>query len=233
MKEKEPRSRVPCKLCGTGINSSMVHKREGTTLCNMCWKFYFKQRPSQDEISTMLEKAKANGVSRQRIDQIGNPDKYLCRMITNLAVVSGKLLRPTQCTECNRPCIPHAHHRDYDNPLDVEWLCSSCHRKVHAGPRSLVKCTVCGNDCGKSDNKRGNKKRGLCNKHYARFIKYGDPLRVRIRSTCKCGQTVTVRGRCRKCAYREDSTFRSGILASAKKYRDKKKQTQTAPTTGN
>ena len=44
------------------------------------------------------------------------------------AVKSGALVRPDNCEECgeNHSYI-HAHHADYDNKLDVGWLCPPCH----------------------------------------------------------------------------------------------------------
>jgi hypothetical protein len=54
------------------------------------------------------------------------------------ALKNGVLVRPDTCQKCGdkpqkasdgRSKI-HAHHHDYDKPLDVEWLCSKCHRSV-------------------------------------------------------------------------------------------------------
>lgn len=53
------------------------------------------------------------------------------------AIRDGKLIRQP-CEMCGldgtypkgRPKV-HAHHDNYDKPLDVRWLCVSCHRKVH------------------------------------------------------------------------------------------------------
>lgn len=44
------------------------------------------------------------------------------------------LRRPAQCSKCSKPCVPRAHHDDYDKPLEVRWLCCSCHRLAHRGP---------------------------------------------------------------------------------------------------
>lgn len=52
------------------------------------------------------------------------------------AIVSGLLIRPKTCNRCGiepPPCSDgrsriQAHHHDYSKPLDVEWICSKCHR---------------------------------------------------------------------------------------------------------
>jgi hypothetical protein len=31
-----------------------------------------------------------------------------------------------------KKCNPIAHHSDYSKPLDIEWLCNSCHERLHA-----------------------------------------------------------------------------------------------------
>lgn len=48
------------------------------------------------------------------------------------AVQSGKILRPAACAVCENHCKPQAHHFDYSRPLDVVWVCASCHRLVHS-----------------------------------------------------------------------------------------------------
>jgi hypothetical protein len=53
------------------------------------------------------------------------------------AIKSGLLMRPDICSKCgDKPALAsdgrsriHAHHHDYNRPLDVEWLCAKCHRK--------------------------------------------------------------------------------------------------------
>ncbi|NIO76290.1 MAG: hypothetical protein GTN69_10510 [Armatimonadetes bacterium] len=57
------------------------------------------------------------------------------------AIQSGDLVRPGLCSECNAECKPVAHHDSYDKPLNVRWLCRSCHGKHHAehGP---AECTA-------------------------------------------------------------------------------------------
>lgn len=48
------------------------------------------------------------------------------------AVKNGELIRPESCSTCNKKCKPDAHHHDYSKPLDVVWLCRSCHLRVHS-----------------------------------------------------------------------------------------------------
>lgn len=42
-----------------------------------------------------------------------------------------KIERPSVCSECKYNGLIHAHHEDYNKPLQVEWLCHRCHFKKH------------------------------------------------------------------------------------------------------
>ncbi|MBW1931454.1 MAG: hypothetical protein JRI56_00205 [Deltaproteobacteria bacterium] len=60
-----------------------------------------------------------------------NPEKYKARSMVNWAVQSGKLERPVFCEKCGLPAKTEGHHEDYSKPLEVDWLCRSCHIEVH------------------------------------------------------------------------------------------------------
>jgi len=46
----------------------------------------------------------------------------------------GIIVRPDVCSQCGAKGERiEGHHTDYSKPLDVIWLCFSCHRKVHEG----------------------------------------------------------------------------------------------------
>lgn len=55
---------------------------------------------------------------------------------------------PEICTRCGKPGRMVAHHSDYSKPLEVEWICHSCHAFEHIealkGPRGPQK-----NPCGR------------------------------------------------------------------------------------
>lgn len=60
--------------------------------------------------------------------------------MTQRAISRGVLTRPDRCEECGHEPTPlrngktvgvHAHHTDYNQPLQVLWLCRACHRDWH------------------------------------------------------------------------------------------------------
>ena len=49
------------------------------------------------------------------------------------AIRRGEIQRPKRCELCSKADRLHGHHEDYDKPLDVIWLCPSCHNRLHNG----------------------------------------------------------------------------------------------------
>ena len=70
-----------------------------------------------------------------------NPEKTSAHQAVSRAIARGSIIRPRKCDECGaesdgtRRTQIHAHHDDYSRPLDVRWLCPSCHVKRHAVAR--------------------------------------------------------------------------------------------------
>lgn len=55
------------------------------------------------------------------------PEKYHARIAVGNALRDGRLSKPSKCSKCGAETKLEAHHEDYSKPLDVQWLCNSCH----------------------------------------------------------------------------------------------------------
>lgn len=66
--------------------------------------------------------------------------KSEARWQVKLALLEGRLVRPTTCSDCGKASkyIDAHHHNGYDEPhwLDVIWLCKKCHGRLHRKPAS-------------------------------------------------------------------------------------------------
>lgn len=58
-----------------------------------------------------------------------NPKKRSAHILVGNSIRSGKLI-PEVCSVCGCAEV-HAHHCDYDKPLEVDWLCSEHHNDWH------------------------------------------------------------------------------------------------------
>jgi hypothetical protein len=57
------------------------------------------------------------------------PEEVVARNAINNGIRDGRVFRPDSCSVCGKTGRLDGHHRDYTKPLDVVWLCISCHRK--------------------------------------------------------------------------------------------------------
>lgn len=98
---------------------------------------YDKKRgnqPHRVEAREKYAKTEAGQQARKRanVEQKKRyPMRYAARKMTGNAVRDGKLIKSTNCSICNSAERIEGHHDDYTKPLEVRWLCKSCHTKWH------------------------------------------------------------------------------------------------------
>lgn len=67
-----------------------------------------------------------------------NPKKKNATSMVHNAVKYGFLERPNNCSACGKYNKRiHGHHCDYDKPLDVIWMCPSCHSEWHRNNKPI------------------------------------------------------------------------------------------------
>lgn len=96
-------------------------------------------------------KALAQVVGRRPPMQCNRKAKTAQRIV-RYHVQTGRLQRPERCSWCGRQGRIEAAHENYDRPLEVHWLCTSCHRKWDwADPKGGVTASS-GRDLEQSQN---------------------------------------------------------------------------------
>ena len=62
------------------------------------------------------------------------PKQVKARELLNYHLKKGNLIKPNYCSNCGvqkEVKEIESHHKDYNKPLEVIWLCNYCHREVH------------------------------------------------------------------------------------------------------
>lgn len=77
------------------------------------------------------EEGRARLAAGKKAWQARNPVARAAHVILGNAVGHGKIAKPAICSRCGAGGRIHAYHADYSKPLEVEWLCSPCHREEH------------------------------------------------------------------------------------------------------
>jgi len=114
-------------------------KKDGLkTVCRSCSNKRDRIYREQPEIKE-LGRERARGYYHDNSDYIKlkrklyselNPLKRYAQKQVEKAIINGTLVRPLEC-RCGSNENIQAHHDDYNAPLDVRWLCSKCHMRLH------------------------------------------------------------------------------------------------------
>lgn len=68
---------------------------------------------------------------KRMVARHARPDKTRARQAVANHIRLGNIVRPDECSKCQKECKPEAHHADYSKKLDIEWLCTTCHGEWH------------------------------------------------------------------------------------------------------
>jgi len=104
-----------------------LEEGRGVLNCNFCKGFYVPLVLRTNRKFCTETCRKTAGTKRFRI---GNRTKYLARKRVEKALEYGKL-KKEPCEVCREKDV-HAHHDDYEKPLDVRWMCRVHHQEHHA-----------------------------------------------------------------------------------------------------
>ena len=109
-----------CKECTkSDVQKNYADKREQ-------YSAYDRERQQQPY-------RRAKKLEYQRTARAKNPGKNHARAAVGRALRHGQITKPEHCSHCGATAELEAHHTDYSRPLDVLWLCFTCHREYGHG----------------------------------------------------------------------------------------------------
>lgn len=139
-----------CTKCGVEKSVDMFHERtfsNGTkrpsSWCKACQNRLTAIRAANNPatVARRMEwrrTKKGQGTYRRYRANEGNKIKLQAQKKVWWAIKSGNLVRPECCTKCGERKKVQGHHRDYSKPLEVLWLCWTCHLIEHGRTIRLV-----------------------------------------------------------------------------------------------
>ncbi len=131
---------IVCKLeklpDGFYAHPAMADKRMG--ICKACHQQRMRMNrltnpkvQERDRIRYQRPERKALGILSARQWRQNHPEAYKAQTALNNAV-RDKRIKRCPCAMCGATKNIHGHHKNYNRPLDVIWLCAKCHNRLHA-----------------------------------------------------------------------------------------------------
>lgn len=128
--------RSRCRRCEAAVKRERC-RRPDVVLRNRAYyrEYYMKNRDA------VQRKARLKDERRRRAGLVTvDPYRFRARYTLRHAVTAGRIKKPKECEGCGWIGNLHGHHhKGYNKPLDVQWLCSICHGKKHRKPDPEVK----------------------------------------------------------------------------------------------
>lgn len=143
-----------CRSCSSEFVPTPHQVSRRNFLCKTCWNQYKRewrckrreQGFSTNGSTVWDEKKKAAwkeryyaspAVRQRKAQQMRGyahderlKSRHQARLMVHHAIESGALHREAcVCCGCQET---QAHHKDYSKPLEIIWVCRSCHQKIHA-----------------------------------------------------------------------------------------------------
>lgn len=117
-----------CNHCGSIINLYAVCRRFNKR--SKEYKTYYMCRVCNTERARQYAKTPEGKLARREAVKRSIKKHYakqMARLKLNYHVKVGNILRPDECSVCKHTVKVEGHHTDYTKPLEVVWVCRTCH----------------------------------------------------------------------------------------------------------
>ena len=130
---EEEMAEKKCKYCNKimplskfAISSVKGYGYYYAGVCKKCKSTY--------DAKSHKERRKNNPIKARERDKFFHLKNRIKRLIypkVSYAIKEGKLIKPKLCSICKQNKVRYGHHPDYSKPLEVIWVCGSCHKQLH------------------------------------------------------------------------------------------------------
>lgn len=122
-----------CTKCKKELPLTEFHKdsrrKDGVySQCKEC-KNEYKQLHKEKLLDLQKERRKRNKEDIKAKQKAWNKVYYALKV--------GKIQKPNVCELCACGGKLQAHHKDYNKPFEITWVCQTCHAKLDNERRSL------------------------------------------------------------------------------------------------
>ena len=128
--------RKSLKKYNCSLKRKLVNKRYRESHKEQCNLWIMKwQKENRERVNSLarLRNKTPDGrllrIAKEERYNACNREKRLAKNAVNNAVRVGKIIK-LSCAVCGNVLV-EGHHPDYDNPLEVIWLCKSHHSLLH------------------------------------------------------------------------------------------------------
>lgn len=119
----------PIKDCKFGVRGT----------CKECYKEHYDEERRKNPDKNRERQRKYDRSEKGRIHHRKNSKEqrkkfrleHLARVKLGYALKKGIIKKPTVCSKCGNEGRIEGHHKDFNKPLEVEWLCNRCHKLEH------------------------------------------------------------------------------------------------------
>jgi len=128
---KRKKKLVICSICGKKMYR--INQKKNTK-CKECYVKRNKvkvSRESREKQKTKDNYNRGNRTEQSKRYRKKHHEKFVAHGIVSRAKQKGILIKPKYCAMCGIETSElEAHHDDYSKPLEVQWICRKCHRKI-------------------------------------------------------------------------------------------------------
>ena len=123
-----------CRLCSAELAEGKFYRSPNGKLRSECAKCHTKQaRLRRSTSKRAKELHNLRGQRWKKANRVAQEDTpaIVARRVLNHHLRDAGVARPMECSKCENIGGIQAHHEDYTRPLDVDWLCTTCHTERH------------------------------------------------------------------------------------------------------